>query len=57
MDPSLTVGSRKFFTTLDFAGLQDIGWQLSAIPEPSTLVWAAVAGALGVGWRRRSRRA
>ena len=55
-DPSLTTGTRKFFTTLDFAGLDDIGWQLSAIPEPSALAWAAVAGTLGMAWRR-SRRA
>ena len=29
MDPTLAVGQRKFFTDLDYAGLQDIGWQIS----------------------------
>jgi hypothetical protein len=56
MDPTLTVGTRKFFTVLDYAGLQDIGWQLVAIPEPATLVWAAALGAAAVLWRRRAQR-
>jgi hypothetical protein len=55
MSPSLTVGTRKFFTALDYAGLQDIGWQLSAIPESATFVWAAALGAAGMLWRRRTR--
>jgi hypothetical protein len=29
MDPSLTQGTRKFFSKLDFAALKDIGWQVS----------------------------
>lgn len=28
MDPVLTVGTRATFTPLDFAGLQDLGWQV-----------------------------
>ncbi|MDA1055188.1 MAG: dockerin type I domain-containing protein [Planctomycetota bacterium] len=28
MDPSLTTGTRKLFTTLDFAALDDVGWDL-----------------------------
>lgn len=28
MDPSLTFGTRKLFTDLDFAGLTDVGWQV-----------------------------
>lgn len=42
MDPTLTNGMRKYFTTLDFAALSDIGWQVSAVPEPST--WALFLG-------------
>ena len=59
MDPSLTVGTRKYFTALDYAGLQDIGWQLAPIPEASTFAWAAAlgAGALVLRIRRRQRAA
>lgn len=54
MDPSILVGTRKYFTTLDYAGLQDIGWQISAVPEPATwLLWGA-GGALVAGLRRRA---
>lgn len=45
MDPTLTTGTRKYFTTLDYDGLRDIGWQVSAIPEASALAWAAALGA------------
>jgi hypothetical protein len=30
MDPALTVGTRRFFTRLDYAGLSDVGWQVPA---------------------------
>lgn len=29
MDPTLTVGTRKLFSPLDFAALKDIGWEVS----------------------------
>jgi hypothetical protein len=32
MDPILTNGTRSVFTSLDFAGLKDIGWQVSVTP-------------------------
>lgn len=55
MDPVIANGVRKPFTDLDWAALQDIGWQVTPIPEPQT--WATmlaglvlVAGALA---RRR----
>jgi len=38
MDPALTTGTRKVFTTLDMAGLQDVGWTLAAVPEPATVM-------------------
>jgi len=31
MDPSLLLGTRKLFAALDFAGLKDIGWQVSSL--------------------------
>ena len=56
MDPSIANGQRKYFTTLDYAGLQDIGWQISPVPEPATwLMWGA-GGALWAGLRRRAAR-
>lgn len=54
MDPSILVGTQKYFTTLDFAGMQDIGWNV--VPEPSsTALFAAAAIALA-GWRSRNAR-
>lgn len=35
MVPSLTDGTRRMFTTLDFAGLKDIGWNVSSNVTPS----------------------
>ena len=37
MDPGLTVGTRKEFTTLDWAALDDIGWELSIPNQAPTL--------------------
>ncbi len=52
MDPSITVGTQKFFTTLDFAGMRDIGWTM--VPEPSSR--SLFAGSLAlVGFLRRRR--
>jgi hypothetical protein len=34
MDPSLLEGTRKYFTSLDYGGLDDVGW--TVIPEPAT---------------------
>jgi hypothetical protein len=50
MDPSLTDGTRKYFTELDFAGLDDVGWQV--IPEPAAAVLLA-GGAWVMTVRRR----
>lgn len=52
MDPSITVGTQKYFTTLDFAGMQDIGW--TVVPEPSALgLWAGATALLGLRRHRR----
>ncbi len=57
MSPSIDTNERKYFTTLDFAGMTDIGWQVSAVPEPAAwLMWGA-GGAMLVGLRRRRARA
>ncbi len=57
MTPSIGTNSRKYFTTLDYAGLTDIGWQVSAVPEPATwLMWGA-GGVLLAGLRRRATKA
>lgn len=63
MTPSIAAGVRRPFTTLDFAGLSDIGWQVGTqvIPEPSVLLLCAVGlGSVSVGvlrgrsWRSRA---
>lgn len=35
MDPEVTNGERKLFTALDFAALDDIGWDIKAASDPS----------------------
>jgi hypothetical protein len=51
MDPSITDGTRKYFTQLDFGGLDDVGWEV--IPEPAAAV--LLAGGLWVMSVRRRR--
>lgn len=56
MDPTLTVGTRKYFTDLDFAFLRDMGWT-TATPVPEPAATAALAGLLALGllyFRRRA---
>lgn len=56
MDPDIQGGVRKHFTDLDFAAMQDIGWQVTPVPEAGT--WAMMLAGLGlVGGvaRRRPR--
>lgn len=56
MTPSLANGTRKNFTNLDFAAMQDIGWQVTAVPEAST--WAMMlSGLILVGGLARRRSA
>jgi hypothetical protein len=55
MDPDLLVGTRKNFTELDFGGLDDLGWQVTPVPEPATVLGVAALGLAGaLGLRRRS---
>jgi hypothetical protein len=51
LDPSLTLGTRKYLTDLDLAFLRDIGWQ--TIPEPSATALLLAASALGAARRHR----
>jgi hypothetical protein len=56
MTSSLANGQRKYFTDLDFAAMQDIGWQVAAVPEADT--WAMLLAGLGlVGFASRRRAA
>ena len=52
MDPNITDGTRKLFTNVDVAALSDIGWQVSAVPEPASVLFLAV-GFFGLTLRRR----
>lgn len=52
MDPSLTTGTRKYFTDLDLAALKDIGWEVSAVPVPAAIYLFATA-LMGFGLMRR----
>lgn len=45
MDPTITVGTRKHLTDLDWAALEDIGWQVTPVPEPSTVMLLLLGGA------------
>jgi hypothetical protein len=56
MDPFLSNGERTLFNELDFAGLDDLGWQVTPVPEPGTLLLCG-AGMAGVVVIRRRRRA
>jgi hypothetical protein len=55
MDPTITVGTRKLFTDLEFAALSDIGWEVQPnaqqVPTPSLLF-----GAIGLFTRLWSKR-
>lgn len=58
LSPSIQAGTRKYYTDLDWALLEDVGWEIApvaAIPEAHT--WAMMLAGLGLlGWRTRQRR-
>ena len=47
--------SKKAYTDIDLGILQDIGWSLTAVPEPTSLSFMMIAGLMGCGVRRRRR--
>jgi hypothetical protein len=51
MDPTLTVGTRKYFTELDVASLKDVGWMV--VPETDSWQLLASGGALIFLMRRQ----
>lgn len=54
MTPSIFIGERKAFTDLDFAAMNDIGWEVSPVPEAET--WAMMLAGLGlIGFAARRR--
>lgn len=54
LDADIIQGERKWFTDLDWAALQDIGWQVTPVPEPrETVVSVGVGLGLFVLIRRR----
>lgn len=50
MDPSTPTGQRQWLTDLDYAGFQDIGWQ---IPEPSVIALLTPGLMVGLLLKRR----
>lgn len=53
LDPSITIGSRKLLTDLDYAGLQDIGWDVTVVPEPGSALLLGL-GLIGLAIRRKA---
>jgi hypothetical protein len=53
LDPEIQNGVRKPLTDLDWAALQDVGWQVTPIPEPHT--WALMLGGLALVLRTVQR--
>jgi len=54
MSSSITTGTRKEFTDLDYAALSDIGWQVTPVPVPAA-VWLFTSGLLGLFAAARRR--
>ncbi len=56
MDPTAGAGELLAISTLDLRAFDVIGWDLAAIPEPSTLMLVAGVFSFLVGTRRKPRR-
>jgi hypothetical protein len=55
--PYIWEGERKYLTDLDLAGLADIGWNVTVIPEPATLyMLLSGLGIVGLVARRRLKK-
>jgi hypothetical protein len=53
MSPSILLGTRKTLTALDRAFLQDLNFNVAAVPEPGSMILIATAGAIVTVYRRR----
>ena len=54
--PALLWGTRQYLTDLDLAGLADIGWSVSSVPEPEMLyLLLSGLGIVGLAARRHRR--
>jgi hypothetical protein len=51
MDPSVTTGTTEQITSNDVRALQMIGWEVTAVPEPSTLALVVMAAATAAGFQ------
>lgn len=56
MDPTTVAGVRELPTRLDYAAWRDIGWQVSAVPEPEA-AWLTLVGLAATAFAARRRRA
>lgn len=54
MDPTVTVGDRKYFTDLDVAALRDVGWEVTTVPVPAAVYFFGSA-LLGLGSFRKKQ--
>ncbi len=54
MDPSTPFGERQLPTSLDYAGFQDIGWQVTPVPLPPSLLlfMSGLLSLMGSTYRR-----
>jgi len=55
MDPTISYGARKVFTDLDMAALDDVGWDIAAVPLPPALLLFG-SGLLGIFRLKRHQR-
>jgi hypothetical protein len=53
MDPTITVGTRKYLTDLDLAFLQDMGWEV--VPEPTSAALLLLSGLVVGAWMTKKR--
>jgi hypothetical protein len=56
MDPSTPRGERQLPTVLDYAGFADVGWQVSAVPEPQHTALFGIGALLAFAAAHRRRR-
>lgn len=56
LDPELAPGQRKLLTTLDYAALADVGWEIAAMPVPVPAgLWLLISAIGALALVRRPR--